>query len=135
MGEASFEVIGKVARFRLTGGQVLEDGVLQIADAIARTRRQGLDKLLVDIRHIAGVAPPSIAVRHWMMGEWAREGRASVRVAMVVRPEFIDPDRVAVIAGLNAGFVSNVFVDDEPALDWLLGRRGPAREREPSISG
>lgn len=124
MGEASFEVVGEVAWFRLTGGQVLEDEVLQIADAIARTRQQGLDKLLVDIRHIADVAPPSIAVRHWMMGEWAREGRASVRVAMVTRPEFIDPDRFGVIAGMNSGLVSNVFEDEGRALDWLLGRRG-----------
>ena len=124
MGEASFEVVGEVAWFRLTGGQMLEDEVLQIADAIARTRQQGLDKLLVDIRHIADVAPPSIAVRHWMMGEWAREGRASVRVAMVTRPEFIDPDRFGVIAGMNSGLVSNVFEDEGRALDWLLGRRG-----------
>ena len=124
MGEASFEVVGEVAWFRLTGGQVLEDEVLQIADAIARTRQQGLDKLLVDIRHIADVAPPSIGVRHWMMGEWAREGRASVRVAMVTRPEFIDPDRFGVIAGMNSGLVSNVFEDEGRALDWLLGRRG-----------
>lgn len=74
---------------------MLADGVLQVADAIARTRRCGLDKLLVDVRRITGVDPPGIAVRHWMMGEWAREGRVGVHVAMVTRPEFIDPDRSA----------------------------------------
>ena len=126
MGEARFEVVGEVARFRLTGQQEMEDGVRQIAEAIAHTKATGLDKLLVDIRSITGVEPPGIATRHWLMGEWAREGRGSVRVAFVVRPEFIDPDRFGVIVGRNAGFVSNVFESEEPALDWLLGH--PDRE-------
>lgn len=124
MGEASFEVVGAVARFRLTGEQELENGVRQIADAILRTREVGLDKLLIDITTITGVEPPSLSTRHWFMGEWARVGRGSVRAAIVVRPEFIDPDRFGVIAGMNAGFVSNVFESEDRALDWLLGRRG-----------
>ena len=129
MGEARFEVVEGVARFRMTGQQELADGVRQIAEAIARTKAAGLDKLLVDIRSITGVDPPGIATRHWLMGEWAREGRGSVRVAMVVRPEFIDPDRFAIIVGRNLGFVSNVFESEEPALDWLLGH--PDREPQP----
>jgi hypothetical protein len=123
-GEALFEVIGEVARFRLTGEQVLEEGVHQIADAIIRTKESGLDKLLVDITAITGVEPPGVNTRYWLMGEWSRVGRGSVRVAMVTRPEFIDPDRYAVIAGMNAGFVNNVFETEAQALDWLLGRRG-----------
>lgn len=124
MGRSSFEVIGEVARFRLTGGQVLEEGVHQIADAITRTKEFGLDKLLVDITAITGVEPPGVNMRLWLMGEWVKVGRGSVRVAMVARPEFIDPDRYAVIAGMNAGFVNNVFETEAQALDWLLGRRG-----------
>ncbi|TAN03302.1 MAG: hypothetical protein EPN40_00735 [Rhodanobacteraceae bacterium] len=83
-----------------------------------------MDKLLVDITTITGVEPPSLNTRHWLMGEWARAGRATVRAAIVVRPEFIDPDRFGVIAGMNAGFISNVFESEDRALDWLLGRRG-----------
>ncbi|MGH8234130.1 MAG: hypothetical protein ACREPU_08030 [Rhodanobacteraceae bacterium] len=124
MGEASFEVIGQIACFRLTGEQVLESGVRLITDAIVRTKEAGLDKLLVDITAITGVEPPSINTRHWLMGEWARAGRSSVRAAIVVRPEFIDPDRFGVIAGMNAGFISNVFESEDRALDWLLGRHG-----------
>ncbi|HEY8230853.1 MAG TPA: hypothetical protein VIG31_10420 [Rhodanobacteraceae bacterium] len=123
-GEALFEVIGEVARFRLMGEQVLEAGVHQIADAIIRTKESGLDKLLVDITAITGVEPPGVDSRYWLMGEWAKVGRGSVRVAMVARPEFIEPDRYGVIAGMNAGFVNNVFETEAQALDWLLGRRG-----------
>lgn len=131
MGEASFEVVGAVARFRMTGTQVLEDGVRQIAEAIVRTKESGLDKLLVDIRHITGVEPPGVAARLWLMGEWARAGRSSVRVALVTRPEFIDPDRFGIAAGLNAGFSSNVFESESSALDWLLGRRGGGVSGQP----
>ena len=124
MGEAWFEVVGDVAWFRVAGQQELEDCVRQIADAIARTRTLGLDKLLIDVRRVTGIDPPGIAARHWLMGEWAREGRGSVRTVMVARPEFIDPDRFGVIAGLNSGFVSNVFENEDRALEWLLGRPG-----------
>lgn len=124
MGESSFEVIGDMARLRLTGDQLLESGVRQIADAIARARDSGLDKLLVDITTITGVEPPSVLMRYWLMGEFAKAGRSSVRVAMVARPEFIDPDRIGVAAGLNAGFRSNVFETEAQALNWLLGRSG-----------
>jgi len=123
-GETSFEVVGEVARFRLTGEQELEAGVHRIADAISRTKASGLDKLLVDITAIMGVDPPGVDMRYWLMDEWSRVGRGSVRVAMVARPEFIEPDRYAVIAGMNAGFVNNVFETEAQALDWLLGRRG-----------
>ncbi|MDE2053776.1 MAG: hypothetical protein KGI62_03715 [Xanthomonadaceae bacterium] len=123
-GEALFEVDGEVARFRLAGEQVLESGVRQIADAIVRTREVGLDKLLIDITAITGVEPPGMDMRYWLMGEWAKAGRSSVRAAIVVRREFIDPDRIGVIAGMNAGFISNVFETEAQALDWLLGRRG-----------
>lgn len=124
MGESSFEVIGELARFRLTGEQVLESGVRQIADAIALTRDAGLDKLMVDITTITGVEPPSVLMRYWLMGEFAKVGRSSVRMAMVVRPEFIDADRIGVAAGLNAGFRSNVFETEAQALNWLLGHGG-----------
>jgi hypothetical protein len=129
-GRTLFEVTGEVARFRLIGEHVLELGVQQIADAIVRTKEAGLDKLLVDITAIRGVEPPGVDRRHWLMGEWSRVGRSRVRVAMVARPEFIDPDRYGVIAGMNAGFISNVFETEAQALDWLLGRRG----RSPSNS-
>lgn len=132
MGEASFEVVGDVARFRLTGEQVLESAVQAIADAIARTKEAGLDKLLVDITEIRGIEPPGMSTRLWLIGEWARAGRGNVRTVLVVRPEFIDPDRIGVIAGMNSGFISNVFETEPQALDWLLGRRGRDASKPPS---
>lgn len=122
MGGSSYEVIGGVAWFRLTGEQMLRDGVEEIADAIVRTKQSGLGKLLVDITTITGVEPPSLDMRFWLMGVWARAGRGAVRVAVVTRPEFMLADRIGVVIGLNQGFISNVFETETQALDWLLGR-------------
>ncbi|MGH8215578.1 MAG: hypothetical protein ACREPZ_07790 [Rhodanobacteraceae bacterium] len=97
----------------------------RITDAIVRTKQRGLDKLLVDISGITGVEPPSVDARYWLMSEWARAGRGSVRVALLTRPEFIAPDRFGVIFGMNRGFISNVFESEDRALEWLHGHGGP----------
>jgi hypothetical protein len=124
MGNASYEVIGQIARFRLTGEHDLEDGVRRITDAIVLTKERGLDKLLVDITAITGVAPPSVVTRFWLVDEWARAGRGSVRFAIVTRPEFIAPDRFGIILGMSRGFTVNIFESEAKALDWLQ-RDGP----------
>lgn len=124
MGNASYEVIGQVARFQLTGEHDLEDGVRRITDAIVLTKERGLDKLLVDITTITGVAPPSVVARFWLVDEWARAGRGSVRFALVTRPEFIAPDRFGIILGMSRGFIANIFESEARALEWLQ-RAGP----------
>lgn len=119
MGGASFEVIGEIARFRLTGEYDLEGGVNQITGAILRTKRLGLDKLLADITAITGVEPPTVDARYWLMGEWARAGRGSVRFALVTQPELLSSDRFGIVIGLTRGFSNNVFETEAAALGWL----------------
>jgi hypothetical protein len=125
MGPSSFELLGDIACFSLSGEQDLVNGVHQITDAILRTKARGLGKLLVDITGIAGIQPPSVEMRFWLVGEWAKAGRGSVRVALVTRPEFLSEDRFGVAFGMNQGFISNVFETRERALAWLSGPRGP----------
>lgn len=131
MGQSSYEIVGDIAWFRVSGEQDFVDGVHQITDAILRTKAQGVDKLLVDISAIAGVAPPSVEMRFWLMGEWAKAGRGCVRLALVTRREFISDDRFGVAFGMNQGFISNLFETREQALDWLLGRQRGQRGDPP----
>src|SRR6185437_5136187 len=107
MGSPSFEVFGDIACFSIGGEQDLVDGVHQITDAILRTKARGLGKLMVDVTGITGVQPPSVEMRFWLMGEWAKAGRGSVRMALVTRPEFISEDRFGIAFGMNQGFISN----------------------------
>jgi hypothetical protein len=130
MGESSYEVIGDIAWFRVSGEQDFVDAVHRVTDAILRTKVRGLDKLLVDITDIAGIAPPSVENRFWLMGEWAKAGRGAVRLALVTRPEFISEDRFGIAFGMNQGFISNLFETREQALGWLSRPKGGAGEPE-----
>ena len=121
MGQSSYDVVGDVACFSLSGGQDLVGAVHQITDAILRTRARGMGKLLVDISDISGIEPPSVEMRFWLVAEWAKAGRGAVRMALVTRREFTSDDRIGVVFGMNQGFISNVFETRERALAWLSG--------------
>lgn len=124
MGESSFEVVGDIAWFRASGEQDFVHGVDLVRAAIEQTKTLGLGKLVVDILHITGIAPPSVEMRLWMMGEWAKAGRAAVRVAVVTRPEFMSVDRFGIAFGMNKGFTSNLFETAEQAVAWLSAPPG-----------
>jgi hypothetical protein len=82
-----------------------------------------MGKLLVDITAIAS-GPPTLAERHRIMSEWAAAGRGAVRLALVIRPEFVDPDNFGTQVALNHGLAFRGFVSESRAMDWLHGRRG-----------
>lgn len=119
MGQSSYTVTGDTAWFCASGPQELVDGVHQITDAILRAKAEGLGKLLVDITGITGVDPPSVDMRFWLMGEFAKAGRSSIRVALVTRREFMSEERFGIAVGMNQGFVSNLFETRDAALEWL----------------
>lgn len=122
MGESSFEVVGDVACCLVWGEHEYVQGVHLITDAILRTKSEGLGKLMVDILGITGVAPPSVEMRLWMMGEWANAGRGYVRMALVTRREFMSEERFGIAFGMNQGFISNLFDTQEQAIAWLGGQ-------------
>jgi hypothetical protein len=123
MDDASYEVFEGVAIFRLGGSAGLEQGVSLVGNAIQRAKRSSVSKLLVDITAIAS-GPPTLAERHRIMTEWAVAGRGAIRLALVIRPEFIDPDNFGTHVALNHGLAFRGFLDEGHAMDWLLGRRG-----------
>lgn len=115
----SFEIHGGLAVLRIVGEHTLQQTVDVVTAAIGRVREHGADKLLVDITGISGFDPPTLAARYECVGDWADAGRRRVRVAMVVRPEFLDPDRFCVIRASNLGFAYNLFDNEERARAWV----------------
>lgn len=81
---------------------------------ILHAEQAGVRMLLVGVTAV-DAGPPSVAERYWIMSEWAIAGRGAVQLALVIRPEFIDPDN----------FGTNGFTSEARAMDWLLGRRSP----------
>lgn len=116
-------MIEDVAIFRLGGSEGLDQGVSRVRQVIQHAKQSGVAKLLVDITAI-GSGPPTLAERHRIMTEWAIAGRGAIRLALVIRPEFIDPDNFGTHVALNHGLAFRGFLDEGHAMDWLLGRRG-----------
>jgi hypothetical protein len=54
-----------------------------------------------------------------MTREWADAAGGVVSVAIVCRPESIDPEKFGVTMAASFGFVANVFESENEALDWL----------------
>lgn len=118
MQALSYELVDDIARVRLGPGHGLENGVQLIKDAIMRAKGAGIGKLLVDVTAIE-IGPPTVAQRHWLMTEWATAGRGAVRFALVIRPEFIDPQHFGTMVARNHGLAFRGFTDEAQAMRWL----------------
>jgi hypothetical protein len=74
---------------------------------------------LVDITNLTGFEPPDLALRYFIIHEWAQAAGRRVRVAIVARPEMIDHQKFGSIVAANIGFAADGFTTEEAALNWL----------------
>jgi len=114
-----FEFVGNVAVFRLVGDYGFPAASKLVESALAQACRQRHDRLLIVGTELTGFDPPGIATRHQMVREWAHAAQAWVRCALVVRPEFIDPEKFAVLAAGNFGLITDVFETEADGFAWL----------------
>ncbi len=113
------EVCEGVGIFRPASDCRFPKAVAILVEVISQARAQGLDRILIDIRGLTGFPPPSLSERHDMVRRFAAAADGSVRGAMVVSPEFLDPEKFGVVAAANFGLVSNAFTEEEEAMEWL----------------
>lgn len=123
MGEIIREADGDVTVARLRGEFTLRSGVECASGIIADTVADGGGLLLIDFTAISGVASPAPGDRHWLMTEWAKLGRGAVRLALLIRPEFADPDKFGTAVGRSRGLDVKGFFDEHKALEWLRAPR------------
>ena len=114
-----FKIVGDHAEYRPAGKVPLSEAVALVTSAIAFAREQGVRKLLVVTSQLTGFEPPSIATRYFFVKDWAFAAHGAVTIAMVARPEMIDPGKFGVTVAANMGVSANVFASEEPALAWL----------------
>lgn len=113
-------LVGEVAVFRLLRPHPFPTVIELVRDAIAQAYEQRQFKLMVVVTALTGPKVPSLALRSSMTREWAGAARGLVCVAMVCRPEFIDPHRFGVTMATNFGMRANVFETEAAASEWLL---------------
>ena len=121
---ANFEYAGKRAFYRPEGIVTFERAVEMVAEGMALARSLGLADILVNTAGLSGFAPPSIFARHALALKWAEAAGSGLHVALVARPELIDPEKIGVLMAQNRGVSGDVFTSEVAALTWLDSRSG-----------
>jgi hypothetical protein len=52
--------------------------------------------------------------------EWAMAAKGAIKIALVLRPDMIDPQRFGTTVARNRGLHLDVFASEAEALAWLL---------------
>jgi hypothetical protein len=115
-----FEIMDGYCCYRLSGHGSLAEAAGKVIEAITFSREQGLRKLLIDTTNWTGHESPTTLERFTVAEAFTAAARSAVKLAMVVRPEMMDPDKFEVTVATNRGLVGNVFDSEKDALAWLL---------------
>jgi hypothetical protein len=115
-----FEVMEGYCCYRLIGHGPLTEAAAKVIEVIAFSREQGTRNLLIDTTRWTGHGVPDTLERYHVAQAFAEAARSAVKLAMVVRPEMMDPDKFEVTVAMNRGLLGNVFDSEKDALAWLL---------------
>ena len=115
-----FEVMEGYGCYRLSGHGPLEQAASKVIEVITFCREQRMRNLLIDTTGWTGHKSPDTLERYYVAQAFAEAARREVKVAMVVRPEMMDPEKFEVTVAKNRWMVGNVFDSEQDALAWLL---------------
>jgi hypothetical protein len=115
-----FEIMEAYSCYRLLGDGPLENAANKVIDAITFSREQGIRNLLIDTTHWTGHPNPNTFERFNWAEAFAKAALTKIKIAMVVRSEFMDPEHFEVTVARNRGLFGNVFDSEKAALEWLL---------------
>jgi hypothetical protein len=118
-----FKVLPDYCCYRLIGHGPLTEAARKVIEAITYAREQGMRKLLIDTTQWTGHRSPGTMERYEFAAAFTEAARSTVKVAMVVRPEMMDPEKFEVTVATNRGLIGNVFDSEPDALAWLLGNK------------
>jgi hypothetical protein len=128
-----FEIVGTRGFYRPVARASFEQAAEMIAIAIKQARALGLADLVVNLLGLTGFEPLKIFDRYTMATKWVESAGAALRVAWVLKPELIDPQKIGVLIGQNRGASGEVFATELAALTWLDARLAP-HDRQPASS-
>ena len=116
----NFEVMEDYSCYRLSGHGSLAAAANKVIEVITFAQKQGVSKLLIDTTKWTGHARPDTLERYTVAAAFAKAAASVVKIAMVVRPEMMDPEKFEVTVAANRGLNGNVFDSEKEALAWLL---------------
>jgi len=109
--------------YRLSGHGPLAEAATKVIEIITFSREQGIRNLLIDTTNWTGHESPDTLERFSVAQAFAKAALSAVKLAMVVRPEMMDPGKFEVTVAMNRGLIGNVFDSEKDALAWLLERK------------
>ena len=105
-----------VARF--TGAGAPDERPQQAELIAGHCKRTNNDKLLVDTTGVD--LKISLADRFFAGKRWRIFASRGIKVALVSRPEQIDPGKFAILVAQNRGVTIETFTNFQAAEEWLL---------------
>ena len=115
-----FEVMEGYCCYRLSGQGPLAAAASKVIEVIAYSRDQKVRNLLIDTTNWTGHQSPDTLERYTWGQAFAEAARSTVKIALVVRPELMDPEKFEVTVARNRELMGNVFDSEKDALAWLL---------------
>lgn len=102
---------------RFLGDYSVERFNRQAEEASRDCRERKKSKLLVDLTLLD--ASPTTMERYELASHAVRVS-AGLRVALLVRPTFLDPNKFGIVVAQNRGLSVDAFTERQKAVDWLL---------------
>jgi hypothetical protein len=121
-GLNGFVLDGGRALYRPVGNVTFKEVAALVLAAIAAARSSAARDLLVDTTALTGFPSPDTFERFVEVVKWAGEARGEMRLALVARPEMIDPMKLEVRVAASRDLVSNIFTTEDEARAWLDAR-------------
>jgi hypothetical protein len=120
----NFEQVGRRGFFRPVGIVSFDQAVEIVAEGMRHARSLELSDLLVNTTALSGFPTPDVFARYSLASKWAESAGAAMRVAVVARPELIDPQKIGVLMAQNRGVNGDVFSTESAAIAWLDNASG-----------
>ena len=118
----SFELYPDRIETTLDAALSLPVAVLCVSGVITLARKKGIPNVMVVASTLGRGRPsPSQAERFFCASQWAEASRGCVRVALVIRPEMVDPSKFGTLVATNRGMAFAVFESEAEAREWLVG--------------
>ncbi|PYT01162.1 MAG: hypothetical protein DMF63_04230 [Acidobacteria bacterium] len=107
---------------RPVGALSLDDAVRLIDDSLRFCEENDITRLLANVTGSTPFPSPSITDRFWLITKWAESARGRVILSVVAPAEIIHPEKIGVVFAENRGLYSDVFSDEDEAVNWLCSR-------------
>lgn len=126
------EIVGTRGFYRPVAQVSFAQAAEMIVLALKQARAHDLADLVVNTLGLTGFEPLRTFERYAMASKWVESAGAALRVAWVLRPDLIDPQKIGVVIAQNRGASGEVFTTEAEALAWLDARRATRDRLAPS---